>query len=66
MILDNLNPDFKTAIVVSYQFEKLQKLKFVMNDVDDGGEFETIGELETTMGAIMHARKKTFMDKLTF
>ena len=37
-----------------------------MNDIDAGGEFEMIGELETTMGAIMHARKKTFIDKLSF
>ena len=37
-----------------------------MNDVDPGGVFEKIGEIETTMGAIMHARKHTFMDKLAF
>ena len=67
-IENNLNPDFQTAIAVDYHFEKLQKLKFVMNDIDDdeGKTYDIIGELETTLGAIMHARKMTFMDRLIY
>ena len=39
-----------------------------MNDLDDdeGKEVEEIGSIETTLGAVLHARKKTFMDRLTY
>jgi hypothetical protein len=33
---NNLNPDFTEKITVNYYFEKVQKLKFVMVDSDDG------------------------------
>jgi hypothetical protein len=34
-INNNLNPDFKTSIPMSYYFEKIQKLKFRIIDSDD-------------------------------
>ena len=38
-----------------------------MIDIDDDeGAYEEIGALETTLGAILHAKKQTFMDRLTF
>ena len=53
---NNLNPEFKTRIVMNYFFEKAQKLKFLMVDGDCHGDFDTIGEIQTTMGNIMGAK----------
>ena len=57
MIKDNLNPAFTTPIETDYRFEELQKLKFVVVDVDDEtGRIESqdlIGEVETTLGDVV-------------
>lgn len=37
-----------------------------MIDGDGGDNFDTIGEIETTMGALMGAKKQTFEDDLAF
>lgn len=34
----------------------MQKLKFEMIDGDGAGEYDVVGEIETTMGNIMGAR----------
>jgi hypothetical protein len=45
-IINNLNPDFKTRIVMNYFFERAQNLKFVLIDGDGSkDDYETIGEL---------------------
>ena len=42
---------------MNYFFERSQQLKFVMIDGDGcKHDFETIGELQTTMGNIMGAK----------
>ena len=64
-IKDQLNPDFEKALEVAYFFEKLQKLKFVIIDDDGSGSYETIGEVETNMGALMGAKAQTFSSPLT-
>lgn len=54
--MNNLNPDFKTSFTVGYYFEKVQKFKFSLVDVDGNrGEFDMIGEVEVTMGSLMGA-----------
>ena len=63
-INNNLNPDFKTCITIDYKFEKLQKIKFQMMDSDLNGTYDFIGELETTVGALMGAKNQVFMDRL--
>ena len=40
-----------------YFFEKVQNYKFVMIDGDGDGDYDTIGEVETTMGQLMGAIK---------
>ena len=55
-IKDSLNPDFEQALTVAYYFEKLQKLKFTIIDDDGSGTYDTIGEVETSMGALMGAK----------
>ncbi len=62
---NNLNPDFTEKITVNYYFEKVQKLKFVMVDSDDGaGNGDQIGICETTLGNIMGAKQQTFTTDL--
>ena len=57
MIKDNLNPAFTTPIETDYRFEELQRLKFVVVDVDDStGHIDSqdlIGEVETTLGDVV-------------
>ena len=67
-IEDELNPNFTTLIPINYYFWQLQKLKFVMVDIDDdaGEKYDTIGEVETTLGSVLHAKNSTFMDRLCF
>ena len=55
-IKNNLNPDFTQKITINYFFEKMQKLKFEMIDGDGAGEYDVVGDIETTMGNIMGAR----------
>ena len=51
-IHDNLNPDFKKSFEFNYSFEKHQKLRFNVWDVDIHRS-EEIGYYETSMGYIM-------------
>lgn len=55
-IQNSLNPDFTTTFRVNYYFERVQNLKFVMIDGDGEGDYDTIGELNCTMGQLMGAR----------
>lgn len=63
-ILNNLNPDFKTGLVMDFFFEKNQILKFDVLDDDGGGSFEMIGSYETTLGKIMGSRGQTLTANL--
>ena len=56
MIKDNLNPDFEQSITLPYFFERKQEFRFEMVDDDGGGDYDVIGEANTTMGAIMGAK----------
>ena len=48
--MDNLNPDFATYFTIAYQFEKHQRLRFEVIDVDPVDTSEFIGAIETSMG----------------
>ena len=61
-----MNPDFSTAFTLAYFFEKVQNFKFVFIDGDGGGDYDTIGEVETTMGKLMGAKKQIFTQKLSY
>jgi len=60
-IMDNLNPDFKTTILVDFIFETKQTIKFEVWDMDKGGKDDLIGVVETTVGEIMGAKKQTLV-----
>lgn len=62
---DNLNPVFTSAITIDYYFEKTQEVRFLMIDGDGDGEYDTIGSLETTVGALMGAKAQTFKGTLS-
>ena len=54
--MNSLNPDFEKFFALGYYFEKLQKLRFVVIDDDGLGNYDTIGEVETSMGELMGAK----------
>ena len=62
---NNQNPDWETAIQVPYFFEKVQKLRFKIEDDDDNDD-DIIGEIYTTMGNLMGARAQTYTEDLQF
>jgi hypothetical protein len=51
--MNNLNPTFTKSITLNYQFERIQEMKFEVVDIDNGGSFDLIGEIETSIGNIM-------------
>jgi hypothetical protein len=58
--MNNLNPVFTKSITLNYQFERIQEMKFEVVDVDNGGSFDLIGSIETTIGNIMGSSGQTF------
>ena len=57
-IMDSLNPDFTTPIVMNYYFERKQHLKFEIYDQDGKNQEEGaqgVCKLETTMATILAA-----------
>lgn len=57
---NNLNPEFKTAITLFYQFEVHQHLRIEVQDYDSPGKFDLIGSIETTVGNIVGSKDFTF------
>lgn len=55
---NSLNPNFSKAILVDYFFEELQKLKFILYDIDSPrGSLKSadfLGEMECTLGQVGH------------
>ena len=52
---------------MNYFFEKAQQLKFVMIDGDGcKHDYDTIGELQTTMGGLMGARGQVLTKDLSY
>ena len=64
LINDNLNPDFIQYFTVAYQFEKHQRLRFEVLDIDIAGTTEFIGYIETSMGQVMGAKQQAYIAEL--
>ncbi|KAL7640170.1 UNVERIFIED_CONTAM: hypothetical protein RMT77_009584 [Armadillidium vulgare] len=68
-ISNTLNPDFATKILITYNFEVQQHLKFCVYDIDsknpnlDNHDF--LGEFETTLGQLVSSRvlERPLIDK---
>ena len=65
-INNSLNPDFKTAIQITYSFEKKQLLKFLFIDGDGSGDYDTIGSMEVTLGIILGGDQQAHYGELVF
>ena len=57
-ILDDLNPIFRTRFTLNYFMEQNQRLKFELIDADGAGDYDYIGEVTTTLNAIMTNPRK--------
>ena len=64
VVKNNLNPEFKTAIEMFYQFEMHQYLKFEVIDYDSEHSFDMIGSVETTLGAVVGSKDFTYQSDL--
>lgn len=55
-IENNLNPNFSKSIIVDYFFEELQKLKFLVYDIDSASgslkNADFLGEMQCTLGQV--------------
>lgn len=63
-VQDSLSPEFTTPVVLDYFFEEVQKLQFLVFDVDDpskspelGGQ--SLGSIETTLGTVSARIRRT-------
>uniref|UniRef100_A0A8C3AN67 Copine-3 n=1 Tax=Cyclopterus lumpus TaxID=8103 RepID=A0A8C3AN67_CYCLU len=58
-----LNPKFSKTFVIDYYFEMVQKLKFVVYDIDSDNnslqDADFLGELECTLGQVVSSKKLT-------
>lgn len=61
---DNLNPEWVTKVIVNYNFETTQKMKFDVRDQDIGGLYESLGIFETTLSDIAAYSGGQFIAKL--
>ncbi len=56
-LVNTLNPDFATKILIGYRFEELQKLKFKIYDIDSASavleQHDFLGEAECNLGQIV-------------
>jgi len=59
-VRDNLNPDFVAKILVDYNFEKVQYLKFALYDIDIN-EHDYLGECCTTLPEIVANKSRQFI-----
>jgi len=56
---DDLNPNFEKTFLVDFIFEIQQPVMFEVVDIDSSTTFDMLGTVETTIGAIMGAKKQT-------
>lgn len=63
-IQDNLNPKFAKKILMQYHFERIQRLRFEVYDIDPVGGNDFLGALDTTLADIVASRSSTFKQPL--
>lgn len=60
---DNLSPEWVKKLILNYNFETIQKVRFEVWDKDPSG-IDFIGEYETTMAEIVSYSGRQFVSKL--
>lgn len=63
MIKDTLNPAWVKKLVLNYNFETIQKLRFVIRDHDYNG-YDFLGYFETTLSELVSFTGRQFVGKL--
>lgn len=63
VVKDSLNPQWVKKLVLNYNFESIQKIKFEVRDEDDGS-YDYLGRFETTLGELVSASGHEFVGKL--
>lgn len=61
---DDLNPDFSTKILLQYNFEVVQYLKFELWD-EDLNSNDFLGQVETTLAEIIANKNRQFIRQIT-
>ncbi|XP_031628977.1 copine-8-like [Contarinia nasturtii] len=65
MIKDSLNPQWVKKVVLDYNFETIQKLRFVIRDDDFDGGYDLLGCFETTLSELVSlSNGRQFFGKL--
>ncbi|KAJ3280419.1 hypothetical protein HK104_000671 [Borealophlyctis nickersoniae] len=63
VLINNPDPDFAKQFVVDYYFEEVQRLRFVVLDVDGPSQrpedHDFVGAIETTLADIVNAKGRT-------
>ena len=62
-IENNVNPEFVKSFEVSFFFERNQKVRFEVYDID-GSSKEFIGSMETSLAKVMGSRSQTYTAKI--
>lgn len=60
---NNLNPDFVRKVVVNFNFEMVQKIRFQVFDIDPVGR-DFLGQMDTTLADIVAFKGKQFIKPL--
>lgn len=61
---DDLNPDFSTKVILEYNFEVVQYLKFEFWD-EDLNDNDFLGRVETTLAEIIANKNRQFIRQIT-
>ena len=66
IIWDELNPSFQKAITLFFKFEKKQRVKFVVIDMDNEkiDKFDVLGSVETTLSKVVGGWQNPFVKEL--
>ncbi|XP_055298091.1 copine-8-like [Sitodiplosis mosellana] len=63
VIQDTLNPEWVKKVILNYNFETIQKLRFELRDEDDG-DYDFLGVFETTLSELVSFSGRQFVGKL--
>lgn len=65
VIKDSLNPEWVKKLILSYNFETIQKLRFEIRDEDDDeGDYDFLGFFETTLSELVSFSGRRFIAKV--
>lgn len=63
-IQDTLFPEWVKKVIINYNFETIQHIKFEVRDEDDNGTFDMLGTFETTISDLVAFSSRQYVGKL--